>query len=118
MPNMTLAERLKTLRTDRRLIQAVAADAIGIARSTLAGYEAGHDKPGRETLAAIASYYGVSLDYLQRGIDTAPGGPCGGDLVKDADELALLRFWRSLSRDERRMMLRMLNVDSQARTAA
>ncbi|MBR0560072.1 LexA family protein [Neokomagataea anthophila] len=65
--------RLKALRTQHgkargaRATQAEVADAVGIARSTLTAYEKGHDKPGRDTLVALAGYYGVSVEEILSG---------------------------------------------------
>lgn len=67
---ITIGDRLKALRTEfgkargARATQAEVADAVGIARSTLTAYEKGHDKPGRDTLIALADYYGVSMDAI------------------------------------------------------
>lgn len=67
---INIGDRLKALRTQFgkargvRATQAEVADAVGIARSTLTAYEKGHDKPGRDTLIALAEYYGVSMDAI------------------------------------------------------
>ena len=55
---------LRELRKRAGLTQAEVADALGIGRSTLATYETGNDLPGRETLAALATYYKVPLVVL------------------------------------------------------
>ncbi|WP_161804122.1 helix-turn-helix transcriptional regulator [Komagataeibacter europaeus] len=87
----------------RRITQQEAADAVGIGRSTLASYEKAHDKPGRETMIALAQYYGVPVDYI------AGTPPVNSDLsaqsVEDPDELALLGLWRTLNHDERKLLL-------------
>ncbi|MCE2578086.1 helix-turn-helix transcriptional regulator [Gluconacetobacter entanii] len=87
----------------RRITQQEAADAVGIGRSTLASYEKGHDKPGRDTMIALAQYYAVPVDHIA-------GTPSiNSDLtpqaVEDPDELALLGFWRALNHDERKLLL-------------
>ena len=63
----TFADRLKGLRQDKGVTADEAADAVGIARATLSGYENGHDMPGRDTAKALADYYGKSLDWLLTG---------------------------------------------------
>ena len=100
--------RLAKLRKDRGLIQADAAEAIGIDRSTLAGIERGATL-GRHTLSAIAQFYGVTLDYLEHGA----GGSSvteTGQFVKDVTELSLLNLWRKLGEDEKQTIASLLAV--------
>ncbi|MFT8634206.1 helix-turn-helix transcriptional regulator [Novacetimonas hansenii] len=108
-PATDMATRLSDLRLQkgkaegRRITQQEVADIVGIGRSTLASYEKGHDKPGRETMIALAQYYGVSVDFV------AGTSPVNSDLspqtVEDPDELALLNLWRALNQDERNLLL-------------
>lgn len=108
---------VKGLRASRKLTQAAAAAEIGIARSTLASIEAGHDVPGRETMVAIADFFRVSLDHLRSGAPS-PGSPRTREVVEDPDELALLDFWRGLSDDQRILFYRMLALPERRDTAA
>lgn len=80
---------------------------LGVSRSHLASIESGHDLPGRDTLFALAAFFGIGADELQAG-GVPPGAPDTGEVVKDADELALLGFWRTLNKSERVLMLKML----------
>lgn len=59
-----LASRIKQLRIESDLPQAIIAYELDIARSTYAGYEIGKNEPDVYTLVKIANYYKVSLDYL------------------------------------------------------
>ncbi len=56
--------RLKAIRMAKGLTQHEVAEATGIARSTIAAYEAGARKPHGENVKALAEFYGVSADYL------------------------------------------------------
>ncbi len=105
----TLGQRLKALRKERGLTQAVVADAVGIQRPSLSMIEVGRDVPGRETLFALATYYKVSADYLRTGTP-APSQKGLSESVDDLDELAWLRLWRQLERDERVVLLRRLGA--------
>jgi repressor LexA len=60
--------RLRELREIRNLSQEEVAAAIGISRPSYANYELGHRKPRMQNLTMLASYFGVSIDYLL-GID-------------------------------------------------
>lgn len=102
----TFAQRVATLRRERGITQVDAATAIGISRSYLAGIEAGKSLPGRETLIAIAAFYGVEVGSLTG--DLPASLPRGGEFVEDPDELALLRFWRALNGSERAMVTRLM----------
>ncbi len=56
---------LKRLREDSRLSQEQLADVIGVSKSTIGMYEQGKRMPNTNTiLKDIASYFGVSIDYL------------------------------------------------------
>ncbi|WAH38576.1 helix-turn-helix domain-containing protein [Alicyclobacillus dauci] len=61
----SFAQRFKELR-EKRWTQDEAAEALGVSRSTIAGYES--DTKGRiprqDTLRKIADVFGVSVDYL------------------------------------------------------
>lgn len=112
----SLGARIRALRKKHNLSQAEAAAAIGMARSSLTSIETGHDLPGRETMAAIARFFRVPLDYLENGRAASPPG--AAQLVDDPDELALLEFWRSLTVEERGLMLKMLRVPDRRTTVA
>ena len=108
MKNLTpFARRLRNLRTDINATQAVVADALGIERSYLSKLETSGDMPGRDTLNAIATYYGVTVEFLMSG-DIAPLRPVSGEFIEDADELALVRFWRGLSPEAKQLVTSMM----------
>jgi transcriptional regulator with XRE-family HTH domain len=65
MADTTLGKELRRLRAGRSL-RDVAAD-VGISHSLLGQIENdGVDLPRRDTMDALASYYGVPLEYLAR----------------------------------------------------
>lgn len=102
-----LAMRLRALREAHGGGQAEIAEAVGISRSYLAGLEVGKEQPGRETLAALATFYGISVDSLYQLLPSA-GLAAAGDFVQRPSDRALLRFWHDLSPDELRLASRML----------
>ena len=61
---MTLGQRLRDLRTQKRMTQQELADSVGIPRSTIGMYEADHRKPRFDELDTLADYFDTSLDYL------------------------------------------------------
>lgn len=61
---MTLAERLRLLRTRFGYSQAVLAEKLAISRMAYTQYETGNREPGLDTLIALAKIYNVSVDFL------------------------------------------------------
>ncbi|MDL2224943.1 helix-turn-helix domain-containing protein [Eubacteriales bacterium OttesenSCG-928-M02] len=55
---------LKVIRNMAGVSQKNLADHLGVARSTVAMWEAGNSQPDNDKLKAIASYFSVSVDYL------------------------------------------------------
>ena len=61
---MTLQERMRELRKERKETQRQVADAIGVTDRQYQRFETGVNLPGFENLVGIADHFGVSLDYL------------------------------------------------------
>ena len=61
---MTISEKLKDLRLKKGVLQKDIATSIGISIVMISQYENGLKKPSRETAKKLASYFGVSVDYL------------------------------------------------------
>ena len=61
---MDIGERLKQLRTKRKLTQFDVEELTGINRSTLSLYELGIRVPPIDKLMQLALLYKVSIDYL------------------------------------------------------
>ena len=57
-------ERLKLLRKEKGLYQKDVANYLGVDRTTYVKYETGASEPDTETLARLADYFNVSLDYI------------------------------------------------------
>ena len=94
-------ERLKGIRRRTGLTQQQVGDAIGYARSTIGVWEKGHDLPGRDALILLAEFFGLSVDRFLSGAASPAGPPKGAEFAKDANELALLEFWRELTPEQR-----------------
>ncbi len=59
-----LSQRLIEFRKEKKVIQTDVAAAIGITVRAYQRYEYGEREPTASVLAAIADFYGVSIDYL------------------------------------------------------
>ena len=58
------ARRLRELRTKRRLSRCMASELCGLSPNYMSRCERGTITPCSATLAAIADFYDVSMDYL------------------------------------------------------
>lgn len=58
------AKRLKQLRKMRKLSMLEMAEAVGVAKSTYAGYESGYRQPTLDTVQLISKKLDTSSDYL------------------------------------------------------
>ncbi|MBJ6362139.1 helix-turn-helix domain-containing protein [Paenibacillus sp. GCM10012307] len=61
---VSLGARLKKAREQKRLTQMEVAQNLGISNGTLSGYERNYRDPDTNTLARLATLYGVSVDWL------------------------------------------------------
>jgi transcriptional regulator with XRE-family HTH domain len=57
-------ERIKELREERGMTQKELAEALGIDRTAIAKYESGASGAKSEMLEKLATFFGVSTDYL------------------------------------------------------
>lgn len=96
--------RLRPLRAQLDVTQADVAAAVGIERSTYAGLESGAAMASRSTLAALADYYKVSIDYLENGT-SPPSEQLAFDTAQSEEEATILRIVRLLNDDQRRALV-------------
>jgi len=90
--------RLKELREQRRLNQEGLALQLSVSQSTISAYEVGERTPDLETLMAIASLFGISIDYLV-GLSESKQNVKQGDL--SPDELEYLVKYRTANQVDR-----------------
>jgi transcriptional regulator with XRE-family HTH domain len=58
------SKRLKELRDEKGISQKDLAEAVNLSQQAIAKYETDTATPNPDTLAAIANYFNVSIDYL------------------------------------------------------
>jgi len=61
---MVFGQRLRYLRESKKMTQKELAKALNSSESTIGMYERGEREPNFETVGKIASYFGVSVDFL------------------------------------------------------
>lgn len=72
---MTLGQRLRDLRAEKKITQQELSDTVKIPRSTIGMYEADHRKPRFDELDTLADYFDTSLDYILGRSDVNHGYP-------------------------------------------
>ena len=84
------ASRLKKIRVEKSVNQDDVAEACGISRVSLARYESGARFPKADIVAKLASYYGVSSDYIL-GNDSANTEPSAEEEQPVSDRMRRFR---------------------------
>ena len=64
---MSLGERLKTARKDKKISQQALAELANVHYTNIGRYERGDAKPSFEVLSRLAQTLGISPDYLMNG---------------------------------------------------
>lgn len=90
--------RLKCLRTGRKLSQQKIADAIGISKVGYQYYEYGQKMPSFETLPRLAVLFNVSADYLL-GLSDEPRLP-DKETLRIAREIQAMQARKSEDKNE------------------
>jgi transcriptional regulator with XRE-family HTH domain len=62
--NMSVGQRLKMLRKQKKLSQQALSDRVGLNRATYARYETDDNQADYDTLQKLADFHEVSVDYL------------------------------------------------------
>lgn len=89
------SERLKKLRTNKKLSQQAMADYLGITRQGYAKYENKDSEPSFEILHKISTYFNVTTDYLL-GHSNDPRMSAEEEFQAFADDPELERWYRKL----------------------
>ena len=98
--NEVIAKRLSELRKEKGVKQDEIAELLNVKRATIANYETGKRAPDYETIIKLADYYGVSCDYILRGVTSefanihSTTGLSGRaiEILKDMNEIGDIDF--------------------------
>ena len=66
---MTIADRIQNLRKTRGISQEELADRIGVSRQAVSKWESQQSTPDVEKIILLSEYFGVTTDYLLKGIE-------------------------------------------------
>ncbi len=61
---ITVAERIKTLRTERNIGQNLLAREIDVSNASISYWENAKQEPSAQAIYKLAQYFGVSADYI------------------------------------------------------
>ena len=112
--------RMKSLREEQGISMREAAKRLNMPYTTYVNYEKGEREPNSETLIAIASFYGTSIDYLLGKTSTRSyGNQFTPDARQDLDPLSedeqsLIKDYRRLSSTGKEYVLQTVAVALQA----
>ena len=66
---MNIADRIQILRKRRGISQEELADKIGVSRQAVSKWESEQSSPDIEKILLLSEYFGVTTDYLLKGIE-------------------------------------------------
>lgn len=89
----TLGQRIKELRTNKKMTQEDLGKILGVTKVSISGYENGTREPDSQALGVIAKHFNVSTDYLL-GISNSKNS------TKDSEKLLAAHIDDDLSEDE------------------
>lgn len=69
---MNIADRIRNLRKARGISQEEFADQIGVSRQAVSKWESEQSTPDIEKIVLISDFFGVTTDYLLKGIEPQP----------------------------------------------
>ena len=87
-----ISEQISRLRKMQNKTQKDVSDYIGVSRAVVSDYERGRKKPSPDTLGKIATFFGVTTDYLL--------GRDGTKVTNDIDEV--IEILNKLPEDKRK----------------
>lgn len=97
------SERIKELRSQRKLSQRELGRALNLSNASIAMYETGKRTPDIETLEAICDYFNVTMDYMLGKEDLSVR-------LLDGEEMVLIDAYRQAPEHIRGAIRQLLEV--------
>lgn len=72
---MNMADRIQNLRKNKGISQEELADKIGVSRQAVSKWESEQSSPDIEKIILLSDYFGVTTDYLLKGIEPIADAP-------------------------------------------
>ena len=83
-----LGDRLRKLRTKKKITQEELGRKVNVTKVSISGYENGNRNPDTDTLQKLADYFNVSTDYLLGRTDNLDGNSIPELTKKDEKDIA------------------------------
>ena len=99
----SFSERIKELRSQRKLSQRELGRALNLSNASIAMYETGKRMPDIETLEAICDYFNVSMDYMLGKEDLSVR-------LLDGEEMLIVDAYRQAPENIRKAIRQLLEV--------
>ena len=100
----TFAERLKQLREERNLGQEELGAELGVSKNTVYRWEANRQQPKEEHVMFLSNYFKVGYLYLIGAVDDRNVLTDEEASTEKEDEELMLKLYRSLSPDMKKMI--------------
>ena len=110
-------ENLKKLRLTKGLSQQALADHLELSQQTIYKYENGITEPNIDMLKVIADFFDVSIDYLTGNSSCTHKIEEVQETDLNADELSLIRKYRSLPSSSRQAFQQLMEDYLQKHTS-
>ena len=81
---MNIADRIQKLRKRKGISQEELADCIGVSRQAVSKWESEQSLPEIDKICLLSDYFGVTTDYLLKGIEPAPETVMPGSTIPQA----------------------------------
>lgn len=106
MPKVTFGERLLELRKNKNISQEEFAEILDVSRQSISKWENDKAYPEMTRLLFMSDYFGVSLDYLMRGIEKQEDAENAAVAYQANNLLAIWNtFISNLSGKQRRLLM-------------
>lgn len=76
---MNISDRIQALRKTKGVSQEELADALGVSRQAVSKWESEQSAPELDKIISMSDYFGVTTDYILKGIEAAPRKGGGAD---------------------------------------
>ena len=107
---MTPVNRIKQLRTEKRMLQTELAKTLKIGQATMSNWETGRANPDYDALIEMSKIFGTSIDYILGNSDIKKA-PSLEDAGLSSKELQVLTLFRAAPKNLQDAALRMLEID-------
>lgn len=81
---MNISERITRLRKARGITQEELAEVIGVSRQAVSKWESEQSAPDLDKIVALSEYFGVTTDYILKGVEVSPPEPSTGEKKENA----------------------------------